>query len=184
MFLYAMWLKAPLEPGIIKKALAEIFHISLVDVFSIYDDDVLASDSTVTYTQESLDTAKDFGVELCVFPRISPILNTGVYNDLILALRLSNTLKQSILIDDQTSTPYGYFLIDKNKLFWVDEGIDDDLLGGNIIWSSKKELSVKKVLSCLPDRNFVVKYNSNCVDRMDDKPKKWERFFFIHSDCS
>lgn len=97
----------------------------------------------------------DYNIELNLYcNEKSLLLNTQIYNNLILAFKVASLIAVRVLVNDESDDPYQWLEVIAEKLYLVEE-LDNDSDGINLNFLSKKSLIVEKALDILPGKEFI-----------------------------
>ncbi len=122
------------------------------------DMDVFMGDKehpTITYEIFYREAPVEFSVMLTLYCPASYCLQHGKYNELYFALPLSAALRQDIVIDDHSSIPYQWMLVEASGDIFVVSEIVGDHSGIIVNYASKRHISVEEAFAVLPGREYV-----------------------------
>lgn len=149
---YVYFLKEKISSKCIKKMLCGVLEYEIDDVGELLSD----GNFLVRYEIRILDHIADFFIELNIYLHDKEkIFQLELYNDLLFGIRLLRYMKvKQLIIDDLSSDPFQWILID-NKSFFLVEEVDDDKNGITINSKNILELSLKKMLKLLPQKSDI-----------------------------
>jgi hypothetical protein len=165
-----------LDEKIITDVLSSIY---LVDKYLINKLDTYNDLSIINFEFTKYDDVSDFNIQLEIFLNEETILNSEIYNNLILSIKLVDKLQINILINDESDDPYQWLLLTKNKkLFLIEQSYDYEIGSGINIIEVKGELDLSKAISFFPQKHYIIHYEGNKVYYIDNS-KIWEKVIKI-----
>ncbi len=151
MFHFVCFLKRKKKPSYIKEMLSVLFDVTSENIGSLLSPGLLK----LRFESRDFNTISEFDFELNVYVQDKEsILELKMYNNLLFGKQVSLYVDDEVLIDDESDDSYQWLLIDKERLFLVEE-CDDDKSGISLIQSSKKELLFEKALLLLPNKEDI-----------------------------
>lgn len=154
--IFVLIFNKPLVEQEIKNALAKIFSNEVYIIEYIYSDlknDIFFNIHLLESANVKDDADKEkYCYELNVFLPKALLLEYGMYNDLIFALKFCSLLGEKALIYNHSDIPYLYLLVDGNEVSLVEDEEEDYCI--SFYTSKRKKLSLAKSLGMLPKREY------------------------------
>lgn len=139
----------------LKEVLSIVYKVNIdkIDEFDYNN----VKDSTLRYQITEYSQTQDFNYQLEIFVTDDLIINSGIYNNLILAIEANKLLNVNLLIDDESDNPYQWLLINSRGLYLVEEKINEDSnYGIDIQDDMGLKINLDKALGLLPKKNDVL----------------------------
>lgn len=111
----------------------------------------------IKYEKRMLGGGNGYFVEIDIFAEEETCLTAGVYNNLLLALRVVEFIEGDILINDESDDPYQWIRIDKEKNVRIVEEIDEEDTEAVLISDELgKKVDLQYALTLLPDKEYIL----------------------------
>lgn len=99
----------------------------------------------------------DFNYQLEIYISDEDIIQSKIFNNLILSLKINQILYVDLLIHDESDNPFQWILISGNEAFLVEEMIENTGgFGINIDFKNRQKLNKAKAIEIMPNENDII----------------------------
>lgn len=168
MAIHVFFLKSKIPKKELKKLISTIYLIekSKINLLEKYDENAI-----INYQITKIASDSDFNYQFEIFISNDLIISSGVFNNLILAIKLNKILRKEVLINDESDNPYQWLLINNENLYLVEEE-ENQKQGIYIFYEKSIELDISKGIALLQNKNDYIESKKNTPYYIKN-PKLW-----------